>query len=70
MKMHVKFEEIKKTRINLVKKIKFDIITFGKSLWFKTLHENKNFRLTKICEKDRRDHIFISFRIFAKYHIF
>ena len=28
------------------------------------LHENKNFRLTKICEKDRKDHIFISFRMF------
>ena len=24
-------------------------------------HENKNFRLTEICEKDRKDHIFISF---------
>ena len=31
---------------------------------FNTLHENKNFRLTKICEKDRKDHIFISFRVF------
>ena len=31
---------------------------------FNTLHENKNFRLTKICEKDRKDHIFISFRMF------
>ena len=30
-----------------------------------TLHENKNFRLTKICEKDRKDHIFTSFRIFS-----
>ena len=29
-----------------------------------TLHENKNFHLTKICEKDRNDHIFISFRMF------
>ena len=29
-----------------------------------SLHENKNFRLTKICEKDRKDHIFISFRMF------
>ena len=28
------------------------------------LHENKNFRLMKICEKDRKDHIFISFRMF------
>ena len=31
---------------------------------FNTLHENKNFRLTKICEKDRKDHIFISFLMF------
>ena len=30
-----------------------------------TLHENKNFRLTKICEKDRKDHIFTSLRIFS-----
>ena len=29
-----------------------------------TLHENKNFCLTKICEKDRKDHIFISFCMF------
>ena len=31
---------------------------------FNALHENKNFRLMKICEKDRKDHIFISFRVF------
>ena len=28
------------------------------------LHEKKNFRLTKICEKDKKDHIFASFRMF------
>ena len=27
-------------------------------------HENLNFRLTKICEKGRKDHIFVSFRMF------
>ena len=32
-----------------------------------TLHENKNFRLTKICEKDRKDNIFIRFRMFPSY---
>ena len=30
----------------------------------KSLHENKNFRYTKIREKDRKDHIFLSFRMF------
>ena len=29
-----------------------------------SLHENKNFRLPKIYEKDRKDHIFISFPMF------
>ena len=29
-----------------------------------SLHEKNNFRLTKICEKDRKDHIFVSFRKF------
>ena len=29
-----------------------------------SLHENRNFRLTEICEKDRKDHIFIGFRMF------
>ena len=28
---------------------------------YDTLHGNRNFRLTKICEKDRKDQIFISF---------
>ena len=28
------------------------------------LHDKKNFRLTKICEKDRKDHIFVGFRMF------
>ena len=28
------------------------------------LHENKKFCLMKICEKDRKDHIFINFRMF------
>ena len=36
-------------------------------LTYQALHENKNFRLTKICEKDRKDHIFISFRMFPFY---
>ena len=38
----------------------------------KPLHEKKNFRLTKICEKGRKDHIFVSFRvsITRKYHVF
>ena len=31
------------------------------------LHETKNFRLTKICEKDRKGHILISFRMFPFY---
>ena len=30
----------------------------------RSLHEKKDFRLTKICEKDRKDHIFVSFRLF------
>ena len=30
----------------------------------KTWHESKNFGLTKIWEKDRKDHIFSSFFIF------
>ena len=30
----------------------------------KTLHEKKNFRLTEICEKDRKDHFFVRFHIF------
>ena len=30
----------------------------------KTLHEKKNFRLTEICEKDRKDDFFVRFRIF------
>ena len=29
-----------------------------------TLHEKRNFYHMKICEKDRKDHIFISFRMF------
>ena len=29
-----------------------------------SLHENKHFRPTKICEKDRKGHFFISFRMF------
>ena len=29
------------------------------------LHEKKNFRLTKICEKGRKVHIFVSFRMFS-----
>ena len=29
-----------------------------------SLHKNEHFRPTKICEKDRKDHIFISFRMF------
>ena len=32
---------------------------------YDTLHGNRNFRLTKICEKDRKDQIFISFRMFS-----
>ena len=28
------------------------------------LHEKKDFCLTKICEKDRKDHFFVSFRMF------
>ena len=28
------------------------------------LNEKKNIRLTKICEKGRKDHIFVSFRNF------
>ena len=28
------------------------------------LNEKKNIRLTKICEKGRKDHIFVSFRMF------
>ena len=30
----------------------------------KTLHEKKNFRLTEICEKNRKDNFFVRFRIF------
>ena len=38
---------------------------FCKKLFFQlTLHEKKNFRHAKICEKERKDHIFISFRMF------
>ena len=29
-----------------------------------TLHEKKNFCLTKICEEDRKDHFFVTFRMF------
>ena len=32
-----------------------------------TLHEKKGFRLTKICDKNRKDHIFISFRMFLSH---
>ena len=32
-----------------------------------TLHETKNFCLTKICEENRKDHFFISFRMFPFY---
>ena len=28
------------------------------------VHEKINFRLTNICEKDRKDHIFVSFLMF------
>ena len=38
--------------------------TLVQKFFFDTLHENKNFLLTKICEKDRKDHIFISFCMF------
>ena len=30
----------------------------------RSLHEKKDFRLTKICEKGRKDHIYVSFRMF------
>ena len=30
-----------------------------------TLHEKRNFGLTKICKKGRKDRIFISFRMFS-----
>ena len=29
-----------------------------------TLHKKKNFRIKKICEKDRKDYVFVSFRKF------
>ena len=32
-----------------------------------TLHEKKGFCLTKICDKNRKDHIFISFRMFLSH---
>ena len=35
-----------------------------KILAIKTLHEKKNFRLTKIFEKCRKDHNFVCFRVF------
>ena len=35
----------------------------AKEVYF-SLHENENFRLTKICEKNRKGHIFVSFRMF------
>ena len=30
-----------------------------------SMHERKNFRLTKICEKEKNYHIFVSFHIFS-----
>ena len=41
-------------------------IKFYKSIMCRqqTLDENKNFRLTKISEKERKDHIFVSSRVF------
>ena len=33
-----------------------------------SLHENKNFHFTKICEKDRKDHMFISFCMSETFH--
>ena len=37
---------------------------FGDIVTNKSLHEKKNFRLTKICEKDRQDHISLLFACF------
>ena len=31
---------------------------------YDALHEKNNFRLTKFCEKDRKDHILVSFHMF------
>ena len=52
--------------MKVLRPIYFPHHRFARSLFTerKTLHENKNFCLTKICEKDTKDHIFISFRMF------
>ena len=44
--------------------LKANLPVFHQFLRKVVLHENTNFRLTKICEKDRKDHVFVSFRMF------
>ena len=69
-KLKIKKEKEKAAVIRTKIKTRFYSLTkklscFDWKLKYFSLHENKNFRLTKICEKDRKDHIFISFRMFS-----
>ena len=52
-----------KSKIKITENTSADVNTKGVEKIVPSLQEKKNLRLTKICEKDRKDHISVSFCI-------